>query len=151
MREFDKICKGIDNLSVAEYTTILAAKSMKLLAELKLLTADGIEGDMAFITFIIGSVVADGKLSEEEYLLIYPLLEQYFGDEVNYEDCKKLVRKSLSDNRDIKNIVNAMTDIFGQLSDELKEDAITVCLLICSVDGKISIKEKMWVKQLIKE
>ena len=151
MREFDKICKEIDNLSVAEYTTILAAKSMKLLAELKLLTADGIEGDMAFITFIIGSVVADGKLSEEEYLLIYPLLEQYFGDEVNYEDCKKLVRKSLSDNRDIKNIVNAMTDIFGQLSDELKEDAITVCLLICSVDGKISIKEKMWVKQLIKE
>ena len=74
MREFDKICKEIDNLSVAEYTTVLAAKSMKLLAELKLLTADGIEGDMAFITFIIGSVVADGKLSEEEYLLIYPLL-----------------------------------------------------------------------------
>lgn len=151
MREFDKICKEIDNLSVAEYSTILAAKSMRLLTELKLLTAGGIEGDMAFITFIIGSVVADGKLSEEEYILIYPLLREYFGEEVDYDECKKLVRKSISDNKDIKNLVNAMTDIFGQLSDELKEDAITVCLLICSVDGKISLKEKMWVKQLIKE
>ena len=151
MREFDKICKEIDNLSVEEYTTVLAAKSIRLLAELKLLTAGGIEGDMAFITFIIGSVVADGKLSEEEYLLIYPLLEKVFGEEVDYEECKKLVRRSLSDNKDVKNLVNDMVDIFGQLSDELKEDAIIVCLLICSVDGKISIKEKMWVKQLIKE
>ena len=151
MREFDKICKEIDNLSASEYTTILAAKSVRLLTELKLLTAGGIEGDLAFITFIIGSVVADGKLSEEEYLLIYPLLEQYFGEEIDYEECKKLVRRSLSDNKDVKNLVNDMVDIFGQLSDELKEDAIVVCLLICSVDGKISLKEKMWVKQLIRE
>ena len=149
MREFDAICKEIDNLPLDQYAVILGAKSAKLLAELKLLTANGIEGDIAFAAFIIGSVVADGKLSEEEYVLLYPMLNKFFGDAVNYEECKKIVRISLAEKKEIKNVVNDMVQIFGQLSDELKEDVITVCLLICSVDGKISLKEEIWIKQLI--
>ncbi len=151
MKKFDLICKEVDNLSSSDYTAILKAKSVKLLAKLKLITDNGIEGDLAFCTFIIGSVVADGKLSEEEYLLIYPLLHVFFGEDVNYEECKKAVRNSFKEKKEIKNIVNTMVDIFEQLSDELKEDAITVCLLICSIDGKISLKEKTWIKQLIKD
>ena len=54
MREFDKICKEIDNLSVTEYSVVLAAKCTKLLAELKYLSAGDISGDKAFITFIMG-------------------------------------------------------------------------------------------------
>lgn len=37
------------------------------------------------------------------------------------------------------------------LSEELKENIIIVCLLICAVDGKVSPKEKTWIKQLVKE
>ena len=32
---------------------------------------------------------------------------------------------------------------------DAKEDIITVCLLICAIDGNISAKEKNWIKQLI--
>ena len=150
MREFDELCKEIDNLPVEDYIGVLKLKAVKLIAELKLLSAGGVEGDVAFASFVIGSCVADGKLSEEEYLLLYPMLHKFFGEEVNYEDCKKIVRTSFAEKREIKSVVKDMTEIFGMLSDELKEDVITVCLLICSVDGKISLKEKVWIKQLIK-
>lgn len=50
----------------------------------------------------------------------------------------------------IKKAVKEMVDVFGQLSDELKEDIIIICMLICSIDGKISLKEKNWIKKLLK-
>ncbi len=150
MKEFDLLCKEVEKLNSEEYVEFLKIKSLKLLASLKLITDNGIEGDIAFCSFMIGSVVADGKLSEEEYILILPLLRAFFGEDVNYEECKKIISKSLKENKEIKNTIDTMVDVFGMLSDELKEDAITVCLLICSIDGKISFKEKKWIKQLIK-
>ena len=43
-----------------------------------------------------------------------------------------------------------MVDILGELDDELKDDIVIVCMMICAIDGKISLKEKNWIKQLIK-
>ena len=42
-----------------------------------------------------------------------------------------------------------MVDILGLLSDELKDDIVIICLMICAIDGKVSLKEKKWIKQLI--
>ncbi len=150
MKEFDLLCKEVEDLSDEEYSSFLREKSLKLMANLKLITDNGIEGDVAFCSFMISSVVADGKLSEEEYILMLPFLRTFFGNDTNYEECKKTISKSLKENKELKDTVDTMVDIFGMLSDELKDDAIIVCLLICSVDGKISHKEKKWIKQLIK-
>ena len=150
MKEFDMLCKEAESLDVLDYGAILTEKSMKILPALKEIMEDGLTGAAVYATFIIGSVVADGKLSEEEYLLIYPLLHDFFGDEVNYEDCKKAVRKMKPESRELKDAVDEMVDVLGRLSEDLKNDIITVCLLICSIDGKVSAKEKAWIKQLIR-
>ena len=55
-----------------------------------------------------------------------------------------------SDNREMKKRVDEMVDLIGLFSDELKADIIIVIMLICAVDGKISLREKNWIKQLIK-
>ena len=73
----------------------------------------------------------------------------FFGDSVNYEDCKKAVRLLKPESVELKKAVKEMVDIFGQLSEELKDDIIIICMLICAVDGKISLKEKLWIKSLI--
>ena len=52
--------------------------------------------------------------------------------------------------RELKKSVDEMVDVLGLLSDDLKDDIITVCLLICAVDGKVSLRERNWIKQLIK-
>ncbi len=150
MKEFDQICKEFETLDVLTYSAVLAAKSAEILPALTAVTGTAEDGASVFALFILGSIAADGKLSEEEYLVLYPLLHTFFGDELNYDDCRKAALALRPESRELKKCVNDMVDLLGQLSDELKSDIILVCLMICAVDGKVSLKEKRWIKQLIK-
>ncbi len=149
MRKFNEICKSVENMDVLTYSAVLAKKSLEILPALNEITEDEIDAVTIFATFIIGSIVADGKIKEEEYLLLYPMLYTFFGDSIDYEDCKKVVKEFKQEGKELKQYIDYIVDIFGLISDELKEDIITACLLICAIDGNISAKEKNWIKQLI--
>lgn len=50
----------------------------------------------------------------------------------------------------IKDYTQDMMMIFSFISESLKEDIIALCLCILSIDGKISLKEKIYIRKLIK-
>lgn len=149
MKEFNRLCKEFEQLDVLSYSLILAEKSLKVIPVLKEITEDGLDGVTVFATFVLGAIGADGKLSEEEYAVCYPLLHAFFGDNVNYAVCKKAVKLLKPESEELKKAVKEMVDVFGKLSEELKDDIIIICMLICAVDDKISLKEKLWIKSLI--
>lgn len=150
MREFNLICKEFEQLDSLSYGVILAKKSAKILPALKNITKDGLTGAAIYSTFILGAIVADRRISEEEYALCYPLLRAFFGEEIDYNDVKKAVKLLKTESTELKRNVDEMVDILGELDDELKDDIVIVCMMICAIDGKISLKEKNWIKQLIK-
>lgn len=150
MNDFNKICKLAENLNVLEYAGIITAKTAKIMPALNALTDDTAGSLELLATFMIASVYADGKLDESEYLLLMPALKLFFGDDFDYDSAKALVKAFKPEGRELKKVVDALVDLMGQLSEELKEDVITVCLLICAVDGKISRKEKRYIRQLIR-
>lgn len=149
MKEFNTLCKEVEKLNAYEYTDILARLSLNIIPALSEIAEDDLDGLTIFSTFILGAVVADGKLSKEEYLLTHPMFEAFFGTSVDYDTCRKLLKAFKEESRELKTLVDDMVDIFGLLSEELKSDIIIVCLLICAIDGKISMKEKNWIKQLM--
>ena len=132
------------------YTAILAEKSLKIIPALAVIQQSGVDAVVEYATFILGAMAADGRLSEEEYLVCEPLLKAFFGESIDYTTCKTLVKMLRSETRALKKSVDNMVDIFGLVSEELKADIILVCMMICAIDGKISLKEKMWIKQLIR-
>ena len=150
MKDFDKLCIEFEQIDADTYADVLMSKSEVILPVLMAFSEDGLTGAEIFASFIYGAIAADGKLSEEEYALVYPLLHIFLGDDVNYEDTAKAFRSMKSDNREMKKRVDEMVDLIGLFSDELKADIIIVIMLICAVDGKISLREKNWIKQLIK-
>lgn len=150
MSEFNKICKEFEQLDVLSYVALLGIKSKRILPALIDITQDGETGVEIFASFIMGAIAADGRLSETEYELLSPLLHAFFGEELDYETCRKAFRKMAPEQKELKKSVDEMVDVLGLLSDDLKDDIITVCLLICAVDGKVSLREKNWIKQLIK-
>ncbi len=150
MREFDLLCKEFEEMDSETYAALLLEKSATLVPALSLISANGLSGIAIFSTFIFGAIAADGRLSEEEYTLVYPLLHAFFGDKIDYESCKKAVKSMRAESKDLKDTANEMVDVLGELSEDLKDDIILVCLMICSIDGKISLKEKQWIKKLIK-
>ena len=149
MNSFNQLCKAAENLNAVDYTVILAEKSAKLIPALNAVSLDGTGGVEMLADFVLCSIVVDGKLSDEEFFLMKPMLDAFFGEDFDYEDCKKTVQLLRADAKDFRNYLDEFVDMLGEFSEELKEDIITVCLLICAVDGKISAKEKSWIKQLI--
>lgn len=150
MREFNQLCKEVELLNPLDYGTILTTKAMTIIPALNDIAEDEFTGTSLVAAFILGSIIADGKIDESEYLLLYPMLQTFFGDSVNYDDIKSLAKVFRKENKDLKKYLDMVVDVLSLLSEELKEDIITVCLLICAIDGKISFKEKQWIKQLIR-
>ena len=151
MFEFEKLCRQIELMDHETFAQIITEKSVNIVKALSVITRNGIDGLTIYTHFILCSVAADGRLAEEEYLLLKPLFESLVGKEVGYQDAIAIFKAAGLDNpKEYKKVVDQMVDILGMLSLDLKKDIVIVCLMICAVDGKISFKEKRWVKQLIR-
>lgn len=150
MSEFNQICKEVEQLEPIEYATVAALKTAKIMPALHELTENRLDAVGLFASFLIASVYADGKLDESEYLLMLPMLKVCFGDDFDYESAKKAVKQLKPEGKELKRFVNDLVDIIGEFDEELKDDIITLSLLVCAVDGKITLKEKNYIKQLIR-
>ena len=151
MFEFNKLCKAFEEMDPRTFIAIIAEKSAMIIAALTAITKDGMDGMKIYTNFILCSIAADGKLAEEEHVILTPAFEALVGKEVTYEDAIAIFKEAgLDKSKDCKNVVDEMVDILGMISLDLKRDIIIVCMMICAVDGKISRKEKKWIKQLMR-
>ena len=67
----------------------------------------------------------------------------------DYQEAQEIFENTgLNRSEDYKAAVDDMVDIVNMVP-EIREDVVIVCLLACAVDGKISFKEKQWIKRLI--
>ena len=149
MFEFNKVMKDYESLNAIERGLMLTEKSVSILAKLSALDIDGIDPVETLASFIIGSVVADGKLHEKEYLLIYPALVEVFGSDFDYESIKKEFEADKDGRKDIAGYTTDLLRVLGTVDETLYEDVIILCLCVVTIDGKVSLREKNYVKRLI--
>ncbi|MCI6734120.1 MAG: hypothetical protein PUI31_02670 [Clostridia bacterium] len=149
MFEFNKVMKDYESLNAIERGLMLTEKSVSILAKLSALDIDGLDPVETLASFIIGSVVADGKLHEKEYLLIYPALVKVFGTDFDYESIKKEFEADKDGRNDIAKYTTDLLRILEMADETLYEDVIILCLCVVTIDGKVSLREKNYVKRLI--
>ena len=150
MKDFNELCRSVEELSPLEYAAVLGRTSLKIMPAIRAFSEDGRTCAEVLAAFVIASVYADGKLDESEYLLMAPLLKAFFGEDFDVEDAKKLAKEWRKEGRAVKKEVDYLVDFLGTLSEELKGDIIFACLLMCAVDGKVSLKEKSYIRQLMR-
>ena len=149
MFEFNKILKDYEQLGVVERGLMLTEKSVSILARLAKLDIDGIDPIETLAAFIVGSVAADGKLDEAEYLLIYPALLKVFGQDFDFEGVKKFFEGDKEGMRETTKYTKELIRVLEYVDEELFEDVVILCLCIVTIDGKVSLKEKNYIKKLI--
>lgn len=150
MSDFNKLCKLFEQMDPYAYSDIMVEKSVGIIKGLADITDDGVAGVSIYADFILCAVAADGKLKEDEFLLLKPVLDLILERDVTYEDAEKIFFMAGFDKpKDYKRTMDRMVDVIGLVSPELKDDIVLVCLMVCAVDGKVSAKEKKWIKQLI--
>lgn len=149
MFEFSQLCNAFEKLSPAERSALLAEKSIEIAAKLKLSGADLGEPSFTLACFILGSIVADGKVDEREYLLMYPALVRLFGNGFDFTTVKRAA-ESADGRKTLKTHTERLANFLSDATEDLKEDILTVCLCVVAIDGKISLKERKYIKQLCK-
>lgn len=149
MSDFDTLCKKLEEMDPEQFSQLFNEMSADIIEKMIEFTADGKDGLTAYLQFILASVAADGKLSESEFKLLKPLFDAIANKDLTYEEGVALFKNMGFDKADeYKDVVDTMVDIIGLVSDDLKDEIIMLCLLVCAIDGEISQKEKDWIRQL---
>jgi len=149
MFEFKKLCNTLEELNPIERGVILAEKSVSVIKGLSGLNIP-LDPMKTLVTFIIGSVVSDNSINEKDYLYIYPSLVKAFGNDFDFISAKQAIGLAKDIKKEITKYTKEMISIISVCDEELATDIISLCLLITSVDGKISLKEKRYIRQLCK-
>ena len=151
MFEFTKLCNEYEKLSPAERHVLLVENSAKILARLRLLGADAvIDPAETLACFILSSIVSDGKLDEREYLLMYPTLVRALGEDFDFATVKASIESDREGARALKKDTEEMVRIYSLLDDSLREDLLMLCLCVTSVDGKVTLKERNYIRRLLR-
>ena len=150
MFEFQKLCSEIEALTPSQRAVLLGEKSVAVIKGLRQLEFKEFDPVIILASFIIGSVVSDGTVSEKDYLFIYPSLAKAFGDQCNLYEIKSSIKISKDIKKAIAEYTKDLLRILSEADDELGNDIISLCLLVTSADGKISLKEKRYIRQLCK-
>ena len=146
---FKKLCNELEALNPVERGVILAEKSVSVIKGLSGLNIP-LDPVKTLVTFIIGSVVSDNSINEKDYLYIYPSLVKAFGNDFDFISAKQAIGLAKDIKKEITKYTKEMISIINVCDEELATDIISLCLLITSVDGKISLKEKRYIRQLCK-
>lgn len=150
MFEFEKMCREYEKLSVLERGVLLTENSVAILAKLKLLRLPDTDPVQTLAGFILGSVVADGRVNEQEYLLMYPALIKVFGNDFDFESVKKSFRQDRKGRSAVRQYAADMLAFLSLADDSLRQDVIGLCLCTVTEDGRISFRERKYIRKLCK-
>ena len=148
MFEYIEKCKKFEKLSTFDRFALLANKSLIITNKLSELGLNVNESLSLIATFILGSIVSDGEVNEKEFLLMYPALLRTFGDNFDFDSIKEAFQNDFKTRNELKNYLKDILSLLNSVSNELKEDIIDICFAIVTIDGKLSLKERIYMRKL---
>lgn len=148
MFEYIEKCKKFEKLSTFNRYALLADKSLLVTSKLTELGFNVNESLSLIATFILGSIVSDGEVNEKEYLLMYPALLRTFGDNFDFDSIKEAFKNDFKTRKELKNYLKDILSLLNNVSNELKEDIVDICFAIVTIDGKLSLKERIYMRKL---
>lgn len=148
MFEFRKICDAFEGLSALERRQLLEEKSGSVFHELQSHAVSEENPKEILAGFLIGSAMVDGKLNEREYLLMYPSLVRTFGEDFDFPSLKESFRCNKDGRKLVGEYAEKVLGILRPSGENLRQDVVILCLCVTSMDGKITLKEKRYIRRL---
>ena len=139
-KDFEQICVKYEHMTFEERKDLLDGLLNQIIPEIENIP-NGLE---AFKVIIRAALGADGDLQDTEYDLIGSVLTFDTG----YLNTQATVKE---DTELMMDLADEMVDKFGLLSEDIKYAMVAVCLCIVSADKRIDLREKRFIKKLLKE
>lgn len=148
MFEFKKLCDAYESMSAVEKYHLLGDRSTGILKRLDDIAIPGVDAVRSLAAFIVGSAVLDGRVNERDYVVIYPALVRVFGEDFDFSGIKSSFSNPRTNRQMIMKYTEDVRFALEFLDDEAKDDIVKICLCIAAIDGKVSLKEKLYIKRL---
>ena len=150
MSNFDALCRVLEGMDPETYDDLMVDKTIDILAGFSDLSEDTGDCIALYCDFLLCSVAADGVLTEEEFLLVKPVLDRMLEIDTDYGEALDYFHETGLDNPEgYRDTMDGIADMLGEVSPKLKDDLVLLCMMVCAVDGQISGKERDWIRQLI--
>lgn len=149
MLDFDELCRSTEQIDPQTRDGLIRESCEKALQGMTAVLGDAGAADDFFMGLVLGAVISDGKIVKSEFDLIKPLIEKATGRTVTAEQATEYMKSSGEERKDLGEATATLAAAFGSISRELQKDIVLLCLLICSVDGEISQREKEWLGKLL--
>ncbi len=140
MFEFEKMCRDYETLTYDERRSVLEEFAAVILPAITEVTG----GTESFRVLALASCAADGKLNEAEYALF----KDVTGLDLSYDVLEDDVFDAKD--RDLVSAADEVVDGFADLDVDICDAMIGFCLCLCSADGRLSLKERSFIKKLMK-
>lgn len=148
MLDIEKLCADIEKLDPFAFAGMIGEKGESVINGMAEVVGSHEDAVTLFTVLVFGAVNSDGKLDEKEFGLIKPLLEDAVEKEVDYESAVEFMSALKTQKNEYNKMIISLSAMFGAVSENLKTDIVTLCLLICASDGKISKREKNWIAKI---
>ena len=149
MFDLEAICTEVEKTDPVTYARLIEEKRESVLAGITAIVGDAEEASTMLTMLVFGAVLSDGKFDEKEFGLVKPLIEEICEEELTYEEALEFMTAIKAERKSTNPLLVALVEMFGLASDELKNDTVMLCLLVCAADGKITKREKNWLAKLI--
>ena len=138
--DFEQICVKYEHMTFEERKDLLKGLIDKIIPEITPIP----DGQEAFKVIIRAALGADGDLQDSEY----DLLDSVLIFDTGFLTTQAKVKE---DTELMMSLADEMVDKFGSLSEDIKFAMVAVCLCIVSADKRIDLREKRFIKKLLKE
>ena len=145
MKDLNTLFKKVEKLPKEELFIAVQKSSMDIIPALQAISGKNEDSVMIYCLYLHAVLAADGRLADEEFATVAPLLSAVFGESFDYDACKAQVKK-FADNKEIK---AQMVELIRRLPEEIAQEMIFVAISICAIDGKVSKPERAFIEDLL--
>ena len=78
-----------------------------------------------------------------------PSLVKAFGEDFDFATVKAEFEGDKQTHKEIRDYTRDLLTVLSLVDDSIREDVVALCLAVVTVDGKISLKERKYIKKLI--
>ncbi len=140
MLEMEKLFKEYEKLSYDDRREMLTELAQDIIPVVELMT----KGREKFELLVLAACSADGKLGVEEYALV----RDATGQDFSFDSLARTLGDI--DSKNLQKEADEAVDSFGEISQEIKSEMVSFCLCLCSADNRFTLKEKSFIKKLLK-
>lgn len=135
-----------EKMTEEERAEALAEKSKAILPALAKHTGDEKKAGELYCTFVLGALLADNRLADEEYPLLKPMLKD---GEADIEACRAALRAAEDKTAYLKENNSLLLACLGEDDPALRQDCALMTLLLCGADKKVTPEEEEYIGQLL--